>query len=384
MKGLTHFVSGVAAATFIPEVVRMSVSSRVDAATVGDSFIICLAGLYGVLPDTMDFKMGQFFSIADYEIDPDPREPDPQQMAEVLGKAIEEADRTGEEIRVQFFPIQLGANRWRQYVIMFEEKSVAIQLNEIVSTSQLPIPGTEPEGKRVGRYEFENATLKGRTDDLDWLNRGIRWLRQQFKGKEKKKGGLKPSTIDILSGTQFAFKKESDGRIYQNWLPWHRTWSHSYVLGAMLSIPAFVIPYLLDLTNWWLYGVVSFLGFAVHITEDMTGHIGGSLLWPLMKARTEGFEMFRASDPRTNTTIIYSAIVLIIWNLDRFTTNLIPILGEQYFGFLPGDALFLFFFLVLPVAVYLLIIAEVKKQIRRGKKREAMDDPDGVGEPVVD
>lgn len=384
MKGLTHFVSGIAASTFIPEVVRMSATSRLDGISSGNSFIICLAGLYGVLPDTMDFKMGRFFSIADYEIDPDPRDPDPQKMADTLGRAIEEADQTGEEIKVQFFPIQLGANRWRQYVIIYEEDAVAIQLNEIVSTSQLPIPGTEPEGERVGRYKFENTTLKGRSDDLDWLNRGIRWLREKFKGKKEGRGGLKPSTIDILSGTQFAFEKESDGRVYQNWLPWHRTWSHSYVLGAILSIPAFVIPYLLQLNNWWLYGIVSFLGFAVHITEDMTGHIGGSLLWPLLKARTEGFEMFRASDPRTNTTIIYSAVVLIIWNLDRFTTNLIPMLGKSYFGFLPGDVIFLFFFLVLPVTAYLMLIAEVKKRIKKGKGHEAMDDPDGTGEPVVD
>ncbi|MFP4687381.1 MAG: metal-dependent hydrolase [bacterium] len=385
MKGITHFASGVAAATFIPEIVRMSVSSRLDAATVGDSFIICLAGLFGVLPDTMDFKLGQFFSIAEYEIDPDPLDPDPQEMAETLGKAIEEAYRTGEEVRVQFFPIQLGANEWRQYVILFEEDEVAIQFNEIVTTSQLPLPGTEPpEEKRLGRYKLKEARLKGRTDDLDWLNRLIRWARQKIKGPDKAKGGLKPSTLDILSGTQFGFKRESDGLVYQNWLPWHRTWSHSYVLGALLTIPVFAIAYFLQLTNWWLYGVAALLGFAVHITEDMTGHIGGSLLWPLWQPRTEGFELFKASDPRTNFSIVYSAVVLIIWNLDRFSTHLIPMLDQTYFGFLPGDVPFLFIFLALPLIFYFWAVAEVKKRIKHGRELQAEDIPDGSGEPVID
>ena len=48
MKGLTHFISGIAVATFFPQAVHM--------ATQDQSFILCLGGIFGILPDTLDFK----------------------------------------------------------------------------------------------------------------------------------------------------------------------------------------------------------------------------------------------------------------------------------------------------------------------------------------
>ncbi len=351
-------MSGVAAATFIPEVVRMSALGHGESVEgVSGSFIMLLAGVYGLLPDTMDFKLGQFFSVAEHEIDPDPKNPDPQSMAETFAKAVKEAGDTGKTVRVQFFPIQLGANRWRQYNLVFEKNEFIIQFNEIVSTSQIPIPGTAPRSNRVGRAKLAYE-LKSRTSDIDWLNTAVRWIRQKIKGPDRPPGPVKPSTIDILSGTQFAFQRESDGKIYFNWLPWHRTWSHSYVLGAMLTLPVFAITYLLSLPNWWLYGVVAFLGFAVHITEDMTGHIGGSLFWPIHIPRCEGLDLFKPSDPRTNFSIDYAAMVLILWNLDRFGARTIPLPGWQVLSF----------FLVLPLVVYFLVVGRIKKKVYESGK----------------
>ncbi|MEA3506597.1 MAG: metal-dependent hydrolase [Elusimicrobiota bacterium] len=383
MKGLTHFISGVAAATFIPQAVRMSISSRMDVEGAASSFIIVLAGMYGILPDTLDFKFGQFFELPDFVVDPDPRNPDPEEMARKFKEAVEKADATGKEVKIQYFPTQLGTNKWRQYCIIFEDNKVSIQLNEEVSTSQIPFPGTAPKGKRVGSAEF-GPTLKSRSEDVDWLNKLIRFLRQKLKGPDRKGGSVKPSTIDILSSTMFGLKKEADGRIYFNWLPWHRTWSHSYVLGALLALPVLAITYLLKLEYWWLYPIVAFVGMATHITEDMTGHIGGSLLWPLLKPRTEGFELFKASDPRTNFSVIYTAFILIIFNIDRFTTKLIT--GG------PGAAmpwwLFLLLFLVIPLAVYFKVVKVIKKKIDAKKKitkgEEEDEEPDGMGDAVID
>jgi len=377
VKGLTHFISGIAAATFIPGVVRMSISSRMDIEGAASSFILLLAGMYGLLPDTLDFKFGQFFEMPDFVIDPDPDNPDPQQMAEEFAKAVRKAEETGEEVRIQYYPIQQGANRWRQYCLLFEKNGIKVQINEMVSTSQIPVPGTAPEN-RTGCAEF-SAELKPRTDDVDWLNRAIRFLRSKIKKNQKEPATVKPSTIDIFSSTMFGLKKEKDGKIYFNWLPWHRTWSHSYVLGAMLTLPVFAITYLLHYPQWWLYGLVAFIGFAVHITEDMTGHIGGSLLWPLLKPRTEGFEMVKASDPRTNFSIIYTAFILIIFNIDRFTT--------QYITGGPESALpswkFLALFLALPLFIYFFIVALIKSKIEH--RQELPDaEPDGAGDPVVD
>jgi membrane-bound metal-dependent hydrolase YbcI (DUF457 family) len=327
----------------------MSTSTSVDTVEgAASSFILLLAGAFGVMPDTMDFKMGQFFSIGDYEIDPDPINPDPQAMADTFAKAVKDAGDNQRVVKVQFFPTQLGANKWRQYNIIFEKKEVIIQFNEVVSTSQIPL-------------EYE---LKSRTEKIDWLNKSVRFFRRIFKGPDSPPGPVKPTTLDILSGTQYAFHPESEGTLYFNWLPWHRTWSHSYVLGFFLSIPVGIITYLLDLKSWWLYPIVAFLGFFVHITEDMTGHIGGSLFWPFCKTRSEGLELFKASDPRTNFSIDYTAIVMIIHNVDRFSTKLIDMPWWEYY----------LWFLVLPLIVYFWIIAAIKNNIRKEKnigEREA-------------
>lgn len=372
MKGLTHFISGVAAASFIPLVSRMSISSRMDIEGAISSFILVLAGMYGILPDTLDFKFGQFFEMPDIVIDPDPVVPDPQAMAEAFAGAVDRAAETGREIKVQFFPTQLGANRWRQYCIVFEKSRVSIQFNEVVSTSQIPLPGTAPESMRVGSAVF-GYELKPYSDDVDWLNRFVRYVRQKIKGKDDKAEVVKPSMIDILSSTMFGLKPEKDGRVYFNWLPWHRTWSHSYVVGAILSIPVLIAAYLLKLPAFWLYGLVAFIGFAVHVTEDMTGHIGGSLLWPLLKPRTEGLELFKASDPRTNFSVIYTAVVMIIWNLDRFTTQYIQMPGRYY----------MFWFLIIPLALYFGAVEIIRMHIEF-KKEDSMEEPDGTGDAMID
>ncbi len=361
MKGITHFVSAIAASTFIPQVVRMSISSRIDIEGAASSMIMVLAGIYGIMPDTLDFKFGQYFVIPDYIVDPDPLNPDPQAMADTFAEAVKKAAETGKNIKIQFFPTQLGANRWRQYCIIFEEKKVHIQFNEIVSTSQIPIINSAPEGNRTGTAEF-NYKLKPVSNDIDWLNRLVRFIRHTIKKKNPVKSLVKPSTIDILSSTMFALKLEDDGEIYFDWLPWHRTWSHSYVFGLILTVPIFLMTYFFNLKYWWLYGTVAFIGFAVHITEDMTGHIGGSLLWPLLKPRTEGLELFKASNPSTNFSIIYTAFVLIIWNIDRFTTQYLTgghsSLMEHWF--------FLLIALVIPLIIYFSIISYIKSRIKKG------------------
>ena len=51
MKGISHFITGVAIATFFPEVVR--------AGGVG-SLLPMLGGIGGILPDTIDFKFARY------------------------------------------------------------------------------------------------------------------------------------------------------------------------------------------------------------------------------------------------------------------------------------------------------------------------------------
>ena len=51
MKGITHFITGIAIATFFPEVVRGA----------GEGALLpVLGGIAGILPDTIDFKFVRY------------------------------------------------------------------------------------------------------------------------------------------------------------------------------------------------------------------------------------------------------------------------------------------------------------------------------------
>ena len=51
MKGIAHFVTGVALATFFPEVVQAGAQGSLP----------MLGGIAGILPDTLDFKFARYF-----------------------------------------------------------------------------------------------------------------------------------------------------------------------------------------------------------------------------------------------------------------------------------------------------------------------------------
>ncbi len=315
MKGLTHFISGVAMGSFIPAAVRMA-NNKID-----NSLILGLGGLFGIMPDTLDFKVGQFFSQADYDVDVDQNNLNPQDMAEQIAKGINDAWETGRYVKVQLYPIRLGVDLWRQYVVKFdgEKNEVVVVINEIVNTSQTPYLGTAPKTNRVGRC--------------------------RVKGKMLETHG-KPSVVDIMSGPQFGFIKRA-GQVEVEFLPWHRTWSHSYVLGFILSSVVWVLASLV--AGWdkgWLYGLVAFLGYAIHITEDLTGHMGGSLLWPFQKDRTNGLCLFKASNPHANFTVDYIAVTLLLFNLNRFAPR-------PYFAM--GAWQYLLYVIAIPLVIYGLI-----------------------------
>jgi len=316
MKGLTHFLSGVGLASFIPTACRLANSD------IASSYILVLGGFFGIMPDTLDFKVGQFFSRVDHDVDVDPNNPNPQRMAEQIGMAMDEAYQTGRYIKVQLYPLRLGVDLWRQYVVKFDKakNEVVVVINEIVSTSQVPFLGTEPKSDRVGRYRIEGKMLETHG---------------------------KPSVVDIMSGPQFGFRKV-ENQVEVEFLPWHRTWSHSFVLGFMLSIPVWLIASWL--TGWgigWLYGLVAFLGFAIHITEDLTGHMGGSLLWPFQKDRTNGLCLFKASNSHANFAVDYLAVALLLYNLSRFAPQPPIRLGPLHYAL---------YVLAIPLAVYFAIV----------------------------
>ena len=72
MKGISHFITGVALATFFPDVVHQGAAG---------SLLRVLGGVGGILPDTIDFKFARYWERFDVEIDPG-LDPDPDAIAD--------------------------------------------------------------------------------------------------------------------------------------------------------------------------------------------------------------------------------------------------------------------------------------------------------------
>ena len=135
MKGIAHFASGLAVATFFPEVVY-SASQNLSLAPL-------MGGLAGLLPDTLDFKLTRYFSRLDEEIDPaiitdDAGRPDPQGIAERIAGAMNRAFDSGEQVNVQIHTLKLAVDLWQQYSVAFDlaKGQVVVRIGPAVTTME--------------------------------------------------------------------------------------------------------------------------------------------------------------------------------------------------------------------------------------------------------
>src|SRR5512139_1002506 len=235
MKGISHFLAGIAAATFVPGVV---------ASAAQGSYLIVLGGFFGLLPDTLDFKFARYFE-HHVNIDPDPGNLDPQIIAGAVAAEIDRAAETNRAIRVQLHNIPLGPNRWRQYRIHFdsEQSEVVVGIGPIVNSALAPL---DESGQRVARVK-----TKAR---IDYTYEG-------------------DLTTDFFNGPSFAFlpggaDSSRPTAVKVQFLPWHRVWSHSFTLAAVLGL---ITGVLLGTVQ---AGLVVFLGMSAHIVEDQLGYLG--------------------------------------------------------------------------------------------------------------
>ena len=282
MKGIAHFTTGVAVSTFFGEAVRIAAEQQ--------SFILLLGGIFGILPDTLDFKFGRYLDKPDYEIEPEPNNLNAKKIAKQIAKAANEAYETGKTTEVQLHTIKLSAFTWRRYTVMFDSKtdSVVVEIGPVVSTSQVPYPGTELQNHKKQKGK---AKIKGK-------------LSQELQ---------KPFIIDIKSGPSFKFERKGD-KLEVEFLPWYRQWSHSFTVGILLGIIA-------GLIFGKLAGIIAALAFSLHIIEDLFGFMGGNLLYPFTKNRTKGAKLIKTNSPLGNFLITYANLIIIIFNLNRFSPS---------------------------------------------------------------
>jgi hypothetical protein len=282
MKGLTHFLSGAAAATFV--------RAAVDGAVESQSFALVLGGIFGILPDTLDFKFAQFLSRRDVEVDPHPDRIDPGEIARTVAAAAERAVDERREVAVQLDTLPIGPDLWRQYFVRIHPRSrhVEVELGPAVSTSQVPHEIGLPDVGARGRAEIAHP------------------VEYSYEGE---------TTVDIFNGPSFGFRPAREGGgVEVEFLPWHRRWSHSLVLAAFLGL-------LTGLCFGPWAGVIAGLAYAVHVIEDQLGVMGSNLMWPLTRRRWPGLGLMHSSDALPNFAFVWLSLVLVVFNLNRFSAS---------------------------------------------------------------
>lgn len=295
-------MSGAAVASFCPW--------AVEAAQNGNPAFFILSAAAGILPDTLDFKFYRFFYHHDVSVYPDPDKLDPQPIADAVAAAVSAAAETGGPVRVKLSTIKLSADNWRQYRVRIDPDAgnVRVQFGPVVSTGQAPQPGTLPADRPAAVAGFAAP------------------VRQSYEPVY---------TVDIFDGPSFLFKRAGDGVVEIDFLPWHRSWSHSFTFALLLAGLASI---------WsWQAGVVVFCAYAAHIIEDQTGYMGTNLFFPFTKKRTAGLKMMHSGDAFPNFTCVWLCCLFTFWNIYAAIPD--PL---YHFGFIR----FMVYALIIPFVVF--------------------------------
>ncbi|MGC9346596.1 MAG: metal-dependent hydrolase [Anaerolineae bacterium] len=304
MKGIAHFLTGVAVATCFPEVVALARQG---------SLLPMLGGVFGLLPDTLDFKFARYWETYDIAVDPGIQlgtqaqldgdsevqtgEPTAAEaagrIAEAFVAATRRAYRTDRPVSLIAHTVRMGADLWRRYTIRLDpgEGTVAARIGPLVSTSQLIYPGTEPPGA-VWSVRHLGIPLE-------------HTYRREYH-------------VDAFTGPSFRFVREGD-RVVVHFLDWHHRWTHSLPLAVGIGILTGLTVALV--WNWEqarYAGALAALAYGAHVLEDQLGHMGCNLFWPLTRRRMPGLGLLHAGDGLPNFLVVWSALALIFLNLDRW------------------------------------------------------------------
>ena len=286
MKGFTHFISATAIATCIPGVAEYAINNT--------SYIIVLGGVFGILPDTLDFKLNRFIHKYDELYDPGGN-PDPNKIAAVVAKWLDIAYKEKRSVFLHLHTIKVSADLWREYLIRFngDNREIEVEIGEIVNTGKVPVPNSVPTENRIGRAKVSC------------------YFKQDYSTI---------TTVNIFSGPSFGFVPKNDAIDIQ-FIPWHRGWSHSLTFGVLCGIIVWIIAAICS-KNWlypgWMFASVVTFGLWTHVLEDQFGHLGSNLFFPFTKNRSKGFHLMHANDAIPNFLTVWLAVTAMFWNMYRF------------------------------------------------------------------
>lgn len=315
MKGFTHFVGGLAVTSFFP--------AAVHAGAAGIPWYFVLGGAAALLPDTVDFKLLRFLYRHDTEITPDTVAPDPQAVATAVAAAVDRAAARGESVSIKLNTVPLGNNNWRQYRVRFDASGnrVIVTMGPVVSTSRNGV-GETPRKAPMASADVRAPVFPEYLAEV---------------------------TVDILDGPVLAMKPQADGRVRIDFIPWHRSRSHSLILALGLGMIAGAV--------WGMTaGAIAATAYASHILTDQLGFMGSNVWYPLSRRRVPGWQRVHAMNPFANALFVWTGLLLIVWNLSRTAGP-----GLTY-----GLPRLLFFGMVLPVLAIRLLAKTAARTQRRG------------------
>jgi membrane-bound metal-dependent hydrolase YbcI (DUF457 family) len=275
MKGISHFVVGVAVASVFPEAVR--------AGAAGLPLHFILGGMAGLLPDTLDFKIGRFFYRHDLQVAPDPLNPDADLIADAVAQAFNRAVAGNRPVRIKLNTIRIGADAWQSYRVRFDvsARRVVVDFGPVVNTGGQPIDGVPVPCVKQGE-----AALAGD-------------VKLEYQAT---------TTIDIFDGPVFELRPVSKGLVSPVFIPWHRQWSHAFPLAVAFGLAAAAI--------WGVTaGLVVAGGYSAHVVLDQFGYMGSNFFYPFTSRRSTGFRWMHAGDVLGNLAAVWLSCLVIFWNL---------------------------------------------------------------------
>ncbi|MGQ9661725.1 MAG: hypothetical protein ACUVWX_05210 [Kiritimatiellia bacterium] len=275
MKGIAHFVAGLAAASCFPR--------AVSAAAEGNPLYMLLGGTFGLLPDTIDFKLIRFLYRHDIEVQPDPLHPDAKTIAAAIAEAVNRAFVSGKPVRIKLNTVHLSADEWQSYSVRFDvpRRRIEVEYGAVVDTSGHQIREAGEDGCCVG-----HASL-------------LCDIKLEYRAT---------TTVDAFEGPVFEMVPTADGRITPVLVPWHRRWTH----GIMMAVWAAVCGALLgDL----LAVMIILTTTATHLLLDHAGYMGMSLFFPFRTRRVPGLKLSDSAASLPNAAVVWAGLLIIFWNL---------------------------------------------------------------------
>jgi hypothetical protein len=275
MKGIVHFVAGVATASCFP--------FAVEAGANGNPLYFILGGCCGLLPDTIDFKFSKFFYKHDIEIAPDPVNLNAELISDAIADAVNRVCETGKSISIKLDTVRLGADMWQRYEIRLDglSRQVEVSFLDVVNT-----------GMQFIRHCDIDERQAVSPVDCD--------LKSDY---------LAVTTVDILDGPVLHFEAYGD-EVRVKFLPWHRAWSHSLIIALLIALSGTLI--------WGVRaGIIMFSALAAHTLVDQLGFMGCNLFYPFTQERTRGVGFARSTVALPNLVAVWTSILIVFWNLAR-------------------------------------------------------------------